>query len=98
MLKWPTSETSTRSRSGSADVSSRAMCSACRFDCVPPLVNTPSAPGPRPMRAAVQATSRCSISVPPPLWSQVSSEELIGARIVSASSAGIATGQLRCAR
>lgn len=35
------------------------------------------------MRSAVQSISDCSMKVPPALWSKVSSEELIGARIAS---------------
>ena len=76
---------------------SRASSSPIRLDWVPPLVKTPSAWLPRPMRAQVQSIRRCSISVPPALWSQVSSEELNDDTSTSASSAGSTTGQLRWA-
>ena len=70
---------------------------AIRFDCVPPLVNTPSAAAPMPARAAVQAISFCSMKVPPALWSQVSIDELIALSTASAAIDGTSTGQFRCA-
>ncbi len=76
----------------------RASSSACRFDCVPPLVKMPSASAPKPMRRAVQSISLRSIRVPPALWSHVSSEELTDDTSTSAASAGMTTGQLRWAR
>ena len=47
---------------------SRASSSACRFDCVPPEVNTPS-PAANPIRPHVQSTSLRSMSVPIVDWS-----------------------------
>ncbi|CAM5621550.1 hypothetical protein STENM327S_02216 [Streptomyces tendae] len=98
-LKWLTSEAKIlRSASDSAFASSRARSSAWRLDWVPPEVNTPSAAGPRPMRAVVQSMSLRSMRVPPADWSQVSREELTADRTASPSTAGMTTGQLRCAR
>ena len=99
-LKWLTSEAKMRSFGEASPVlaSSRASSSAWRLDWVPPEVNTPSAAGPRPMRAVVQSISRRSIRVPPADWSQVSREELTAESTASPSTAGMTTGQLRWAR
>lgn len=98
-LKWLTSEAKTRrSARDSAFASSRASRSAWRLDWVPPEVNTPSAAGPRPIRAVVQSISFRSMSVPPADWSQVSREELTADSTASPSTAGMTTGQLRWAR
>lgn len=98
-LKWLTSEAKMRSFSReSVLASSRARSSAWRLDWLPPEVNTPSAAGPRPMRAVVQSTSFRSMRVPPADWSQVSREELTADRTASPSTAGMTTGQLRWAR
>jgi hypothetical protein len=53
--------------------------------------------GPKPILAAVQSTRWRSTNVPPTLWSKVSRLELTALTNTSASSAGITTGQLRCA-
>ena len=108
--KWLCSEASSRSRAartgrGSArgvaaersSASSRASMSACRVEVVPPGVNMPSAPSEKPMRCAVQASSRRSIRVAEVDWSQVSTEVFTIAAMVSAATAGTATGQLRWA-
>ena len=111
-LKCPAAEVMTRSRDSTCGrsgrvatpptarryASSRASSMAWRFDWVPPLVNTPSAVGPSPIRPAVHSISRRSISVAPALWSQVSSEEFTALSTASPSSAGMTTGQLRWAR
>ena len=111
-LKWLASETKIRSREAAAGrpcvctlpwpysrahQASRMSSTAMRFDCVPPLVNTPSAASGRPARAAVQAMSFCSMKVAPALWSQVSSDELIALSTTSAATDGTSTGQFRCA-
>jgi hypothetical protein len=83
---------------GSQPEDSRASSSACRFEAVPPLVKTPSAPGPNPIRPAVQSTSRRSTRVAEVLWSQVSTDVFTAEARASAASAGTATGQFRCAR
>ena len=69
---------------------------ACRLDCVPPEVSTPS-PTAYPTRRAVHATTRRSMRVATVDWSNVSTEVLIAASIASAPTAGSATGQLRWA-
>ncbi len=98
-LKWLTSEAKIRrSARESVLASSRARRSAWKLDWVPPEVKTPSAAGPRPMRAAVQSMSLRSMRVPPADWSQVSSEELTAESTASPSTAGMTTGQLRWAR
>ena len=112
MLKWLSAEVKIRSfsrrdgsRSPSFSGSSfshstawfRASRRAWKLDWLPPEVNTPSAESPSPSCPAAHEMSLRSIMVAPALWSQVSIEEFTADRTASATSAGITTGQFRCA-
>jgi hypothetical protein len=80
-----------------APARSRASKRPIRFDCVPPLVNTPSACGPSPYCAVSQAISRPSTCVAAGAWSHESSDWLVAETTASAASEASSGGQCRCA-